>query len=158
IAKDLRAGGGAHALRREQILDAERNAVERAALAPRLTRVGLTCHRPRLIRRLQHIGVEETRALHRLKMRFGQFDRGQGLRREAVAGLGNRQRRQIGHFSTGVQTKGEWVDKVLSADASSAQGSRSQASRAASSSFFITSAITLSWSTGSPPACCTASR
>src|SRR6185437_7138225 len=49
IAKDFRARGGAHAFGREQILDAERNAAERSALAFRDPGVGRLRHGAGLI-------------------------------------------------------------------------------------------------------------
>ena len=65
IAEDVRAGGGAHALGGEQILDAERNAFERAALALRDLGVRLARHGARLLRRLQHKGIERARRFDR---------------------------------------------------------------------------------------------
>ena len=89
IVEDVRARGGAHALGAEHVLDAERDAFERAA--PRLSR----CARRRpcaiaraALRRLQHIGVERARLLDRGEMRVGEFGRGELLlaqRRRAPA-------------------------------------------------------------------------
>ena len=116
IAEDFRAGGGAHAFGREQILDAERNAAERTALALRNAGIGRARHGAGLIRRFQHKGIERARRLDRLEMRVGQFKRRKGFVREAGSGLGERQRCQIGHLSTGLQKNG---DSVLSLAGSS---------------------------------------
>ena len=78
--------------------------------------IGRARHGAGLIRRLQHEGIERARGLDRLEMRVGQFKRGKGFVREAVSGLGERQRCQIGHLSTGLQKNG---DSVLSLAGSS---------------------------------------
>ena len=63
IVEDVRAGGGAHVLGREHVLDRERDAFERARIAGlAAARRPPSPSRARSVRRLQHIGVEGPRA------------------------------------------------------------------------------------------------
>ena len=75
----MRAGGGAHALGAEHILDGERNAFERPGVALGDARIGGLGHRGGALRRLQHIGVERARLLDRGEMRVGKLGRGEFL-------------------------------------------------------------------------------
>src|SRR5215218_755177 len=96
-----------------------------------------------MIRRFQHEGVERARRLDRGKVRVGQFKRGKRLVREAIPGLGDRQRYQIGHLLIGLQKNG---DRVLSLAGVSFLGRvRSDASSASS-----TASIALSGSATLP--------
>ena len=62
IAQDVAARRGAHALGAEQILDRQRQAFQRAALALRQPRIGRRRHLQRAFRRLGDEGVERPRA------------------------------------------------------------------------------------------------
>src|ERR1700689_5852156 len=116
MAEDFRARGSAHVLGREQILDAERNAPERTALALPDAGIGRARHVAGQIRRWPHKSIERARRFDRTEVRLCQFKRRKGFVREAGSGLGDRQRCQIGHLSTGLQKKG---DSVLSLAGSS---------------------------------------
>src|SRR5680860_638600 len=56
--ENMRAGRAANVLRAEQILDAERNAFQRSALAFGKTRIACSGHFKRALGRRQHVGVE----------------------------------------------------------------------------------------------------
>ena len=87
-----------NAFRREQIFDAERDALERASFVRCNSRVRSLCHRSRLVMRYRDIGVEgPVVGVDRGKVRFGQFNRGNFLRPQLLAGLGDGKFRQIGH-------------------------------------------------------------
>ena len=58
VVEDLRAGGGAHTRRAEQILVAERQPFEGARIARLQALVALLRLRQRQLRRRQHVGVE----------------------------------------------------------------------------------------------------
>ncbi len=82
--EDVAAGLGVDAFGAEQVLDAERNAFERAALALRELRVRRLRHVARLVRRHGDIGVEHgIGALDRREIGVGQFDRGESPWRAA---------------------------------------------------------------------------
>src|SRR5476649_2371357 len=65
IIENFRARGGAHAFGREHVLDAERDPLQRPPLALGEALVGFRRHRPRLLRRWQHVGVQALGFLHR---------------------------------------------------------------------------------------------
>src|SRR5689334_24253420 len=69
-----------------------------------------------MVWRLQDERVERARRLDRRKMGVGQLEGCKRLFREAVPGLGERQRYQVGHLLIGLQKKG---DRVLSLAGSS---------------------------------------
>ena len=89
VAEDVRAGGRDHAFGAEQILDAERDALERAGLALGDLLVRGLGHGERLLGRLEHIGVERPRLLDGGDMGLREFGGGEGLGLQAVAGLGD---------------------------------------------------------------------
>ena len=72
--EDVRAGGGAHARGAEQILDAERQPFERAALSSREPRVGRARHFAGAFGRFQHERVERARSFDGGEMRLGKFE------------------------------------------------------------------------------------
>ena len=75
VLQDVRAGGGAHACGAEHVLDAERDAGERAALAVRQRRIGTCRHLARPLRGLENEGVERTCAAHCSDVGLGEFRR-----------------------------------------------------------------------------------
>ncbi len=101
MVEDARTRGGAHALGREHVLDAERDAGERAALAFRELCVGRFGHRARPLRRLQHDGIERTRLVDGGKMCVGKLEGGDLFLTQLVARLRERQRGRIGHSDGG---------------------------------------------------------
>ena len=78
-------------------LTRERNAFERMRLALGDARVARLRHGVRALRRLQHIGVERARPLHRDEMRLGKLGGGELLLLQAVAGARDGERGQLGH-------------------------------------------------------------
>ena len=89
---------GVGALGREKVLDAERNALQRAALALRQTRVGRGRHLPCLVRRDGDIGVERAiGGLDRRQVGIGQFAGGDLLRDKLGTRFGDRQSGQFSH-------------------------------------------------------------
>ena len=96
LAENVRAGRGANVFRAEQILDAERDAFERTALAFAEPRIAGLRHLERPLGRRQHIGVERRGSLDGVKMRLRQLLRGKGLGAQAVAGFGNGEVCQFG--------------------------------------------------------------
>ena len=76
-----------------KILDAERQAFERPALAFCQPRIGRSRHRAGAIRRFQYECIERARLLDRGKMRIGQFGGGKFAPAQRVARLRQRQRR-----------------------------------------------------------------
>src|SRR6202048_3632048 len=141
IAENFRARGGTHVFCCEQILDPERNASERTALALRDFRIGLARRGAGLIRRFHHKGIQRARGLDRSEVRVGQYKRCKGFVREASSSLGERQRCQIGHLSTGLQKNGDSVlslagssREILLPSLSAASSASSTASKALSGS------------------------
>ena len=63
LAEDLRAGGGAHALGAEEVLDAQGRAFQRPGGPGRAARIRRLGHLQRLLRRLKQIGVQRARPL-----------------------------------------------------------------------------------------------
>ena len=80
--------------------------------SPALSRASaLLRHRARALRRLQHIGVERARLLDRGEMRVGELGGGERALAQAVARLGERERRQLGHLPSGA-VAGERVRRL----------------------------------------------
>ena len=87
-----------HAFGAEQILDPERNAFERTALALRQLRVRRLRHLARLVRRHGDIGVERrVGALDRGEIGVGDLGRLDLLGAQFLARFGNRQFGQVAH-------------------------------------------------------------
>jgi hypothetical protein len=103
--EDMAAGLGVDAAGGEQILDAERDALQRAACAARQFRVAGFRHGERLVGRLGHVGVERASPLHRRQIGARQLGRAAGFLRQRLAGLGDRQFGQVGHSTTLGTTK-----------------------------------------------------
>uniref|UniRef100_A0A0N4ZAQ8 Amidohydrolase family protein n=1 Tax=Parastrongyloides trichosuri TaxID=131310 RepID=A0A0N4ZAQ8_PARTI len=92
------AGGRLHALGAEQVLDAQRRAFQRPALALGQTGVAGPRLCQRLVRRHLDIGVQRrVGGLDIGQEGLGQFFRREGLGLQAVDGVGQRQLGQIGH-------------------------------------------------------------
>ena len=72
--EDVAARLGVDALGGVEVLDADRQALERTRVAGGEFGVARFRHRQRLFRRLDDEGVEALGALDRLQMGFGQFD------------------------------------------------------------------------------------
>ena len=96
----LAARRGAHALGAEQILDRQRQAFERAALAFRQPRVGSRGHRQRLFRRLGDEGVERARLFDRRDKAAVNSRRGNLSGLQRVARLGQGHGNRIAHADT----------------------------------------------------------
>ena len=86
--EDVRGGGGRHVPGTEQILDRDRDAVERPALAAAEPRVGGSGHVERPLRGLGNERVERPRRLDRRDMGFGQLARRERLRAQPGPRLG----------------------------------------------------------------------
>ena len=86
------------ALGAEQVLDAERYAFQRAALAAGELRVGRLRHGARLVGGHRDIGIERrVGAFDRREIGVGQFGRGYLLAAQFLASFRNRQSGQVGH-------------------------------------------------------------
>ncbi len=81
----------------EEVLDAERHALERTRLAAGDAPVGLRRHGERFLRCLDDVSVQAPRPLHRGEIGARQFDRGERFRGEAIADAGDGELRQVGH-------------------------------------------------------------
>ena len=100
--EDVRPGGGQDALGAEQVLDRDRDAVERQRLAARQPFVGGIGHRQSALRRRGNIGVERLGLGDRIVIGDGQFSRRERLAGKPVACLGEskRQQRRFAHSTT----------------------------------------------------------
>jgi hypothetical protein len=88
---------GVDALGREQILDAERNALERALLSQGAALVAGIGHLARLVGRHRHVGVElGVCLLDGAQIGLGQLDRGKVLLSQPIAGRGQGQVGKVG--------------------------------------------------------------
>ncbi len=84
----------------EQVLDSQRNAFQRTRLALGQPRIGSLGHGPRLLRRLDDIGIENARLLHRREIGVGEFESGELLPAQPVAGGGNGEGGERVHSTT----------------------------------------------------------
>ncbi len=86
--EDLGARRRLDALGAEQVLDAERDALQRAGLAGGDLRVRRVGHRQRAVGRFEEVGVQRPRLGHGVEMRARQLAGGEGLRLQGVPRLG----------------------------------------------------------------------
>src|SRR6185312_4579944 len=98
--EDVRGGACQDTLGAEQILDRERDAVERPALALREAFVAGRRHVERQLRGFGDEGVERPRRLHPRDIGPGQLARGKLFASEPGARRGQRQRRECAHSTT----------------------------------------------------------
>src|SRR4029453_7023241 len=103
IVEDARARRGAHVLGGEHVLDAEREALERARVARFKARIGRRRHGACPLRSLQHIGIERACLLYGGEMRVGELGGGELPPPKAVACVRERQKRKGGHSAEGSQ-------------------------------------------------------
>ncbi len=88
---------GVDALGCEQVLDAERNAFQRPALAFRQPGAGGPRHGAGLVRSFDNIGIEHAGPLHRREIGIGQFKRRKVLAAKSIARGGNGEGGERGH-------------------------------------------------------------
>src|ERR1700722_11687281 len=98
--EDVGAGGGQHSFGAEQILDRDRDALERPRLAFRQPRVRGRRHFQRAIRGLGDKGVERLYPLDRVVVGGGQLARREFLRRQPVARLSQSEVGELAHSTT----------------------------------------------------------
>jgi hypothetical protein len=88
VFQDVAARGGAHTFGAEQILNAERQALQRPRFAGRDALLALRRHGERLLGRLEHIGIEQAPLLDRRHVRLGELAGRELLGAKPVARLG----------------------------------------------------------------------
>ncbi len=96
--ENVRAGGRENAFGAEQILDGERDAIQRASVSRGPARIGRVGVFQRAFRRLHDESVKVARAFHRREMRLRKLPCREILRRQPVAGLGNGETSQFRHM------------------------------------------------------------
>src|SRR5690606_5580637 len=111
---DVAAGLRVHTFGREEVLDAEGDAFQRARLAFGDAGVGGLRHLARLFRRDGDIGVERTvRGLDRAEIGVRQFDGGDLLGAELFAGFSNGEAGEFGHGRTTFGSGRLWRRRAL---------------------------------------------
>ena len=102
--QDAAAGLGVNAPRGEQVLDAERDALERPRRALPQPLVALGCPGARRLESIGDIGVEHPRPLDRGDIGLDQLDGAEGALAQSRLHLRQRQPGQLGHHSTTLGT------------------------------------------------------